>query len=249
MSQRASCSWGRRGQSADSLPRGTAPPVRQSNGQSCSNGSSMRSQWRPRLRSGSGLPGNYTTSCRTPSASLQYRPKLSGAVSPLTRIARATTCSWRSPWLAKPMRSCGGFSASCDPPMTACCWRLNRDLTNSSNSSGTFAQRVSMSNWEVLSTAKILTPGLSLAAYRRRGASPSLKHAAATSVTVRVDREGDSHYICLDDDGRGITRSSGGHGLRGIRERAELYGGTLDVAQSSRGGVRIAARLPIGASP
>ncbi len=96
-----------------------------------------------------------------------------------------------------------------------------------------------------------LTPGLSLAAYRivQEALTNVMKHAAATSVTVRVDREGDSLDISIDDDGRGITRSSGGHGLRGIRERAELYGGTLDVAQSSRGGVRIAARLPIGASP
>ena len=95
-----------------------------------------------------------------------------------------------------------------------------------------------------------LTPGLSLAAYRivQEALTNVMKHAAATSATVRVDREGDCLDISIEDDGRGLTGSSGGHGLRGIRERAELYGGTLDVGQSLLGGVRVAARLPVGAS-
>lgn len=95
-----------------------------------------------------------------------------------------------------------------------------------------------------------LTPGLSLAAYRivQEALTNVVKHSAATRVTVTVDRKGDTLDIKVEDDGRGLIPSSGGHGLRGIRERAELYGGTLHVGPSSRGGVLIAARLPIGAS-
>lgn len=96
-----------------------------------------------------------------------------------------------------------------------------------------------------------LQPGLSLAAYRivQEALTNVMKHASATSVIVTVDRDGDTLDVRVEDDGRGLTRASGGHGLRGIRERAELYGGTLDVGPSDRGGVCIAARLPIGASP
>ena len=36
-----------------------------------------------------------------------------------------------------------------------------------------------------------------------------------------------------------------GHGLRGIRERAELYDGSLDVGTGSRGGTVVRARLPV----
>ena len=95
-----------------------------------------------------------------------------------------------------------------------------------------------------------LTPGLSLAVYRivQEALTNVMKHASATTVTVRVDREGDVLDVRIEDDGRGLMRPSGGHGLRGIRERAELYGGTLDVGPSDCGGVRITARLPIGAS-
>ncbi len=95
-----------------------------------------------------------------------------------------------------------------------------------------------------------LTPGLSLAAYRivQEALTNVMKHASATTVTVTVDRHDDTLDVRIEDDGRGLTRDSGGHGLRGIRERAELYGGTLDVGPSDCGGVRVVAQLPIGAS-
>ena len=53
------------------------------------------------------------------------------------------------------------------------------------------------------------------------------------------------------DDGRGpCGTSGGGFGLLGMRERAALYGGTLDVRARPDGGCALHARLPLeGAEP
>jgi signal transduction histidine kinase len=50
----------------------------------------------------------------------------------------------------------------------------------------------------------------------------------------------------VTDDGRGRTGTHAGHGLIGMRERAALYGGTLDVGPAAGGGFRVTAVLPVG---
>ena len=37
----------------------------------------------------------------------------------------------------------------------------------------------------------------------------------------------------------------GGHGLVGMRERAEIYGGRLEAGPSASGGFRVAAQFPL----
>ena len=51
------------------------------------------------------------------------------------------------------------------------------------------------------------------------------------------------------DDGRGEgarNGACGGHGLVGMRERAALYGGELEVGPQDGGGFVVRARLPVG---
>ena len=71
----------------------------------------------------------------------------------------------------------------------------------------------------------------------------ALKHAAATSVTVRV--RADEEWVTLEvaDDGVGFDPDAvgemGGIGLASMRERAEGLGGSLTIASASGQGTRV----------
>jgi signal transduction histidine kinase len=85
-----------------------------------------------------------------------------------------------------------------------------------------------------------LAPALDAAAYRivQEAVTNVVKHAggAPTAVTVRY---GDALELIVADEGGGEP-AEGGHGLIGMRERAELFGGSLTV----RPGVVVHATLP-----
>ncbi len=50
----------------------------------------------------------------------------------------------------------------------------------------------------------------------------------------------------IADDGPGVVDSDGqGHGLVGMRERAALYGGTLETTTRDGGGFVLRAQLPV----
>lgn len=77
-----------------------------------------------------------------------------------------------------------------------------------------------------------------------------LRHAGAqTQVIVTIAREGTDLVVLVDDDGAGATSSrrvgtaEPGHGILGMRERAEAYGGTVD-AHATPHGWQVHARIP-----
>ncbi|WP_344293789.1 sensor histidine kinase [Agromyces neolithicus] len=93
------------------------------------------------------------------------------------------------------------------------------------------------------------------AAYRivQEALTNVVRHAGATRALVELDHVGDELVVTIDDDGGGFSkRSSGdavdeeytGTGILGMRERATLLGGTVDLEASPLGGVRVIARLP-----
>jgi len=77
----------------------------------------------------------------------------------------------------------------------------------------------------------------------------ALKHAAATSVTVRIAPGRETISLEVVDNGRGFdpaaARDGGGMGLTTMRDRAERLGGTLTILSAPGEGTRV--RVSIGA--
>ncbi|GAB3828032.1 sensor histidine kinase [Dactylosporangium cerinum] len=98
------------------------------------------------------------------------------------------------------------------------------------------------------------SPAVELAAYRivQESLTNVVKHAHATTATVRVEHTCDATRIEVFDNG---TASGGGssdlvrpgHGLRGLTERAALLGGRLTAGPGPDGGFRVHATLPLPA--
>jgi signal transduction histidine kinase len=91
-----------------------------------------------------------------------------------------------------------------------------------------------------------LPPGVDLSAYRivQEALTNVLKHADASHAEVLVCYRTGELELEVNDDGRGPTdRPGGGHGLVGMRERVELYGGALEAGRRDGGGYRLHARL------
>ncbi|MDN4478079.1 sensor histidine kinase [Demequina sp. SYSU T00039] len=95
--------------------------------------------------------------------------------------------------------------------------------------------------------------GVELSAYRivQEALTNAMKHAGpGARATVAVERRRRLVRITVDDDGRGAisdaARLSGGHGLRGMRERVQALGGALEYGPRRGGGFRVMAELPSG---
>jgi signal transduction histidine kinase len=89
------------------------------------------------------------------------------------------------------------------------------------------------------------------AVYRivQKALTNTVRHGAATTASVLVDRTGSEVHVEIADDGVGAPSVVEGHGLRGMRERAQALGGTLDAGPAPGRGFRVTARLPVGVIP
>ena len=79
------------------------------------------------------------------------------------------------------------------------------------------------------------------------------RHAHAEKVSIRLDRQADGLRVTIEDDGIGFDVAStreraaaGGRlGFIGMRERAEILGGRLEIDSSPQGGTRVSVWLPL----
>lgn len=75
-----------------------------------------------------------------------------------------------------------------------------------------------------------------------------LRHAQATLVEVMLEEKGTALLLTIRDNGRGMSedRSGGLHSLEllGMRERAHLLGGRLDITGSEGQGTTVILRVP-----
>jgi signal transduction histidine kinase len=75
-----------------------------------------------------------------------------------------------------------------------------------------------------------------------------VRHARAHGATVTLEYGPAFVEVEIIDDGRnGASGSAPGHGIAGMRERAEAVGGRVEAGPRFVGGFRVWARLPTGA--
>ncbi len=110
---------------------------------------------------------------------------------------------------------------------------------------------------EVCGTPLELPRALDLSAYRilQEALTNVLRHAPGSRARVRVEWARDGVDIVVRDDGARSSSSprsgtaglgshgSGGHGVLGMRERAQMFGGTLEAGPVD-GGFEVRAHLP-----
>jgi two-component system sensor kinase len=76
-----------------------------------------------------------------------------------------------------------------------------------------------------------------------------VKHASATSVSIVVATGDRSVRAVIEDDGVGFAAGNvreAAFGLVGMRERAQLLGGRLEVESSPGSGTTVLVELPLG---
>jgi signal transduction histidine kinase len=98
--------------------------------------------------------------------------------------------------------------------------------------------------------------GQEMAAYRiaQEALTNVIKHAGNTAhAMVRVQYRPDDIRLEVTDDGVGASEhdisTATGHGLVGMRERVDLYGGDFRVGPRHGGGFRVAATIPFDHQP
>ena len=97
-----------------------------------------------------------------------------------------------------------------------------------------------------------LAPDLETAIYRitQEALTNAQKHGGATVVEVAIEEAETEVSLLVRDNGSGfdVRSRSAGFGLIGMRERAQLLGGSLDVRSTPGAGTEVRASLPVARS-
>ncbi len=95
-------------------------------------------------------------------------------------------------------------------------------------------------------------PGSEIALYRvlQEAMTNVARHAGATRVSVILNRVGKSIRLIVEDDGSGFCTGQqepkrSGFGLRSIRERVSLLGGTVQLESAPGKGTTLLCSVPV----
>jgi two-component system sensor histidine kinase DesK len=80
----------------------------------------------------------------------------------------------------------------------------------------------------------------------REAVTNVVRHAQARTCNLRLEQRNGTCYLEIEDDGRGGFQNEG-NGLRGMRERVEMLGGTL--TRNSQTGTKLAITVPLKEVP
>ena len=99
-----------------------------------------------------------------------------------------------------------------------------------------------------------VAPGVAIALYRmvQEALTNVARHARATGVGIEMRQENGELVLSVRDNGVGFpdleAPREGRYGLLGIRERAYMLGGRLEVDNPPGGGGRLTVRLPLASA-
>jgi len=87
----------------------------------------------------------------------------------------------------------------------------------------------------------------------REGVTNVIRHSRARHCTIRLHHDSSDVYVEVINDGPGVqpaapstgALSSGGNGLRGLRERVTALGGSCEVGSRKEGGFQLAVVVPL----
>lgn len=95
-----------------------------------------------------------------------------------------------------------------------------------------------------------LPANVDAAAYRivQEAVTNVVRHANATTVSIRICRDEEDLIVAVNDDGEGcpgLATPGGGNGIRGMHDRAAALGGRLTAGPGPRRGFQVRAWLPL----
>jgi PAS domain S-box-containing protein len=76
----------------------------------------------------------------------------------------------------------------------------------------------------------------------------AVKHAKASTVTIRLSAEEGHGILSIEDDGVGISPAAASHsgiGLHIMGYRAKMVGGSIEISRSARGGTVVTCSFPV----
>lgn len=74
----------------------------------------------------------------------------------------------------------------------------------------------------------------------------AIRHSQAANLWINVKQREAGLWVVACDDGKGVSHLQLGNGLRGMRERLEHLGGTLNISSQVGKGFTVEAHLPVG---
>ena len=103
-------------------------------------------------------------------------------------------------------------------------------------------------NLVVVDAGEPLSPTVGSTAYFvvAEALANAVKHAGATTLSVRLERTESQLLIEVADDGVGGAASGAGTGLRGLLDRVDVLGGQLAIDSPPGHGTHLVAELPCG---
>ena len=112
------------------------------------------------------------------------------------------------------------------------------------------AQTGIAARYRAVNRSRPLPPRVEAALYRicQEALTNVARHAGASRVSVQLVVTPEQVRLAVEDDGRGFDAHrvpEDRHGLLGMRERAEMLGGALEVRSDPGAGTRIEANVPL----